>query len=331
VEVLDLCLHPETGEVELHTSPLRPDSGYRVRLGPVPDVHGNPIDTARDEAPFTAALADTGSAAPAAAGAGAATVPSPEAAAPVFLSPRRMSGFRDKLPREHFLPSLGLFAYYPRILTDSVLGDLTSRLEVRADTVPVPVFLSRQSHHEFLLKLGPVALKGQTLRIGFKPPPAAGDTAVRPPAPAAPVPDTAGRGRTPGSGGDGAAKSAAPQSAAWASFTLADTARLGSLSFRQDATAQGSRLVLRLPSAGLEFIRTTPPSEQFQVDSLPPGLYSVVAYRDADADSIWSPGRLAPWTPQDPFVHYADSVSVEAGKTSPAGPAERPIAFPPLP
>jgi hypothetical protein len=119
VEVLDLALHPETGEVELHTSPLRPDSGYVVRLGPVPDVHGNPIDTARDEAPFTAVLADTAgavaaSAAPAPAAsapaASAAATPTPgtpattgaapiattrEEPAPIFLSPRRMTGFRD--------------------------------------------------------------------------------------------------------------------------------------------------------------------------------------------------------------------------------------------
>ena len=67
------------------------------------------------------------------------------------------------------------------------------------------------------------------------------------------------------------------------------------------------------------------------MDSLPAGLYSVEVFKDADADSIWSPGRLTPWTPQDPFVHHADSVSVEAGKTSPVGPAERPIAFPPSP
>jgi hypothetical protein len=329
VEVIDLALHPETGEVELHTSPLRPDSGYVVRLGPVPDVHGNPIDTARDEAPFTAALADTAASAPAAAttptpGTPAATAP--EEAVPIFLSPRRMTGFRDKLPREHVLPSRGLLAYYPRLLTDSVLGELTSRLVVRADTVPVPFFLSRRSHHEFLLKLGPVALKGQALRISFRPPPApAGDTAARP---VAPAPDTAARGATPGAA---PAKGAAAQGATWAAFTLADTARLGSLSFRQDSSARGSRLVLRLPAAGLEFIRTTPPRAEFQVDSLPAGLYSVEAFRDADADSIWGPGRLDPWTPQDPFVHYADSVTVEAGKTSPGGPAERPLAFPPSP
>jgi hypothetical protein len=84
-----------------------------------------------------------------------------------------------------------------------------------------------------------------------------------------------------------------------------------------------------LPLAGLEFIRTTPATDEFTVDSLPSGAYSVEYFRDADADSIWSAGSLRPWTPQDPFVHFADSVAVNPGEAGPGGPSGRVIAFPP--
>lgn len=327
VPVVDICLNPESGEVELYTAPLEPESSYTVQCAAVPDFQGNPIDTSRDEAPFRASLtADSGRApSPATpAGPGASAAPEvPTPAAPIFLGRRRISGIRDRLGRDHVMPARGMLAYYPRILTDSVLADLGARLEVKADTVPVAFFISRVSHHEFSLKLGPLSLRGQALHIGYKGPKPTGAAAGAPPGPESPAsPDPS--------------KVPASPPGPKATFFLADSAKLGSLLFHQDASAQGSLLVLRNHGEVLEYTIATPARDEFGVDSLPAGKYSVEYFRDEDRDSIWSPGRIRPWTPQETFVHYADSVEVRPGGVSAvggasgAGPSGRRLSFPPI-
>ncbi len=87
--------------------------------------------------------------------------------------------------------------------------------------------------------------------------------------------------------------------------------------------------MLRAHFAPLEFTRPVPAREGFTVDSLPPGRYAVGYFRDVDGDSLWSPGRAVPWTPQEPFVHYADTVEVRPGAAGPGGPSGTRLAFPP--
>lgn len=340
VPVLDIGLNPETGEVELLTAPLVPESSYTVQVAAVPDIQGNPIDTARDQAPFKAGLARDQAQGPSTPGApGQATpsapAPSDSAAAsggirpaPIFLGPFKASGLRDKLPRENLIPSRGLSAYYPRILTDSVLADLTKNLEVKSDTVPVTFFLSRINHHEFSLKPGPVALRGQRLQIGFKTPKAPGDTARTLPGPPRPgiAPDTAKPGRIL----PGAPPPQAAPSAPVASFIVADSAKLGALQFLQDVTARGARLVLRSLAAPTERSLVTPLKDDFIVDSLPEGWYSAELFRDADGDGLWNPGKLRPWTPQESFVHFADSLEVKPGGVSATGAYGRKLSFAPV-
>lgn len=342
VPVLDICLNPETGEVELHTAPLEPDSAYRVQLAAVPDIQGNPIDTSRDQAPFKAGLALDQAATPGDSpglttpSAPIPSIPTPSDSAaggsrpaPVFLGPFKASGLRDRLSNANLIPSRGLFAYYPRILTDSVLTDLTKHLEVKSDTLPVTFFLSRISHHEFSLKLGPVALRGQRLQIGFRIPKAPGDTAKALPGPPRPgtPPDTA---RPGGKTLPGAAPFQAAPSAPVAAFMVADSARLGALQFLQDATARGARLVLRSLAAPAERSLVTPLKDDFIVDSLPEGWYSAEVFRDTDGDGLWNPGTLRPWTPQETFVHFADSIEVKPGGVSATGAYGRKLSFTPV-
>ncbi|HLP41100.1 MAG TPA: Ig-like domain-containing protein, partial [Fibrobacteria bacterium] len=170
--VLDVAFDPETGEVDLYTSPLKPDTAWRVSLGPVSDLLGNTLDTSRDEATFAVAFPDTArSAAPPAASA-ASTAGAGSEMGPIFLGSIEASGTRKKLPREAVFPGRGLVARMPRILTDSLLKALSVGLEARIDTVAVPLFLSRVNHHELSLRFGPIPLRGQILTIGPKAAPA---------------------------------------------------------------------------------------------------------------------------------------------------------------
>jgi uncharacterized protein (DUF2141 family) len=316
VAVLSVCLNPTTDEVELQTAPLDVDSAFTVASVSARDPYGNALDTARDEAPFTVdAKIDT-----------APNIPVP-------LGQRRISGLRDKFVFEHFLPARGLTLYHPRLVTDSVLADLRKRLEVKADTVRVAVTPARVSHHEISLRFPPLPLKGQRLSINLKPP----DTAKTASGPTGAVPAGAAPGnpKAPApvpppakSPGDTAHAAPAPAPAVvpvtWANLTLEDSAALGSLKFRMNPSARAARLVLRSLATGLEYGLVTPQAAEVKIDSLPAGWYAADIFRDADADGSWNPGRLKPWTPQEPFAHWADSVEVKAGSAADAAAAARP-------
>jgi hypothetical protein len=86
-------------------------------------------------------------------------------------------------------------------------------------------------------------------------------------------------------------------------------------------------LVLRSLGSGIEVSRITPGQDEFTVDSLPEGWYAAAYFRDADRDTLWNPGRLRPWTPQEDFVLLADSIQVKPGGAG--GPAGARLAFPP--
>ncbi|MDQ3002322.1 MAG: Ig-like domain-containing protein [Fibrobacterota bacterium] len=198
-----------------------------------------------------------------------------------FLGPRKVSGEVPRLPVDKLLPSRGITVFYPRLLGDSTLAWLRSNLVLKVDTLPARWSLARLSHHEFSLQFavtGP--LKGQRLSIALK---------------------------------DSLAKPSVPQTVPVAAFTLADSSKLGSLVFRQDASAYGSRLVICGAGSPWEFSRITPASPEFTVDSLPEGLYSVDYFRDTNGDAIWHPGSLAPWAVQEPYAQWADSVEVKPG------------------
>jgi hypothetical protein len=106
---------------------------------------------------------------------------------------------------------------------------------------------------------------------------------------------------------------------------LADAAKLGSLRFKQDRSAYGSRLVVRSLRAPFEVSRVTPAADTFAVDSLPEGLYAIDYFRDANGDGLWEAGSLAPWAIEEPYVQWADSVEVKAGTSGP-GDGPRPGA-----
>lgn len=332
VPIMDICLNPE-GEVELYTVPLEAESSYVAACGAVPDLMGNPLDTARDESGFKATLADSAAATAGAAAGASAAAPGTQAApaapgalpAPVFLGQRRLTGQREPLSREAVFPSRPLRAYLPRILTDSLLAEITARIEVKSDTVPVTTFVVRVSHHEIDLRLAPFALKGQALHIGYRPPRVAAAPAPLPGAPAAPV------GPAPKPPAPAAPDSTRPVPPAGPRTTLrvADSAELGSLQFRQDPSAHGSVLVLRSLDGSIEAVRVTPAREEFTVDSLPKGPYSAAYFRDMDRDTLWTPGRFRPWTPQEDFVPFADSVEVRPGGVSPGSASGARLAFPP--
>jgi hypothetical protein len=88
---------------------------------------------------------------------------------------------------------------------------------------------------------------------------------------------------------------------------------MGSLRFKQDRSAYGSRLVIRGLAFSLEVSRITPAADEFSVDSLPEGMYAVDYFRDANGDGLWEAGNLSPWTTAEPYVQWADSVEVRAG------------------
>src|SRR5690606_1913978 len=282
IPVQEACLNPVTGEIELATPPLDVNGRYEARIVGLRDMHGNPADTVHDRAIFRAtAQIDT--------------------AKPlmVFLGPRKVSGEMPRLPSDNLIPGRGITVYYPRLLTDSAMAALRNRLIVRIDTLAAPFSIVRQSHHEFRLDIalaGP--LKGQRLSLALK----AEDTtalSAAPAAPAAPVRDSSG------------APNPAALPVAVADFTLADAAKLGSLTLRQEPSAYGSRLVVRGVGSPLEFSQTTPAAEEVKVDSLPAGIYSVDYFRDANGDGLWNPGSLSPWSVQEPYVHWADSLTVK--------------------
>lgn len=330
--VLDACVHPVTGEIELHLAGLDFDSEYVVRCPGLRDVYGNALDSTRGQAAFKVGRAlDT------------------TRAEFFFFGPRKISGEPERLAPDKIIPGRGLAAYYPRLLSDSILTDLKSRLIAKSDTTVVKVNLLRADHHEIAFQFPGLQLKGQRLTLSLKPSPtdtgkhASAPTSTLPPTsavpPAAPgsspgtpapptlaVPPTA-PGSTPGTsapstpGIAGATATAAPANAnpplptsqPIATLPLADSAKLGSLKFRQSPSAFGSRLILRALSSTMEFSRQTPTTEEFTFDSLPEGWYAVDYFRDANGDGIWNPGSLAPWNVQEPYVEWADSVEVKPG------------------
>ena len=316
VPLQDICLNPVTGEVELQTPPLDADSQYVASCPGLRDIYGNLADTARDQAGFRVGR-DIDTSKP----------------AMTFLGPRRISGEAPRLPADGVQPGRGITVHYTRLLSDSTLAWLRANLVIKLDTLPAIWSLARVSHHEFALTLpSNTVLKGQRLSIGLiglKPDTTAlkaAPSATIAPAQASPqAPKTLPEAKTPqtpsqtpATAKDSAkAKPAAPQPIPVAAFGLADTAKLGSLKFRQAPSAYGSRLVIRAVASSLEFSRVTPAIGEFVVDSLPEGFYAVDYFRDTNGDAVWHPGSLAPWAIQEPYVQWADSVEVKARQVSP--------------
>ena len=295
IPVADVCVNPTSGEVEIATAPLDPDSQYVAACPGVRDGFLNPVDSARSLAVFKADTArDTAK------------------AEFTLLGARRVSGESPKMPLDVFFPRQGLRVYYPRLLLDSTLGWLRANLRIKLDTVPVTWTLQRISQHEFSLSFpGDTPLKGQRLSIAILADSTARAAAAAVPKPSAPAPS---------SPKDSLAKTVPvspivvpPPTVPIATLTLADAAKLGSLKFKQDKSAFGSRLVLRGIAMPWEFTRITPAAEEVVVDSLPEGFYAVDYFRDTNGDGVWHSGSLAPWAIAEPYAEWADSVEVKAG------------------
>lgn len=310
--ILDVCLNPLSGEIEIATPPLDRDSQYLASCAGLRDPNGNLADTSHNRAAFKAdtAARDTAK------------------AEPVFLGPRKVSGEVPRLPPNGLTPGAVLTAYFPRLLTDSLQAWLRAHLQAKLDTAPLAYTLERISHHEFSLKFPPLTLKGQRLVLALK-----SDSVATPlmgsapgpgtSAPAAPAPGTTATGARPPSApatatpatvrSDSAARAATPAATPWAGFVLADAAKMGALKFKQDRSAYGSRLVVRALASPFEVSRITPSADEVSVDSLPEGFYAVDYFRDTNGDAVWESGNLSPWTLGEPYVQWADSVEVKAG------------------
>lgn len=308
--IQDICLNPVSGEVELHVGALDPDSAYEASCAGLRDPFGNLADSARSRATFKADTArDTSK------------------TEMIFLGPRKINGEAPRLPLERFVPSRGMLVYHPRLLTDSMLTWLRAKLVAKVDTLPLAWTATRASHHEFWLQFAwTQPLKGQRLTLGLLPDSVPAAAAGKPtPAPTSPVAPTAPKPALPTAKDSLPAKPAVPQPAVFATFTVADAAKFGSVKFRQDRTAFGSRLVLRALGAPWEITRMTPASEEVVVDSVPDGYYAVDYFRDMNGDGVWQPGSLSPWAIQEPYVQWADSVEVKAGGVN-RGDGKRPGA-----
>jgi uncharacterized protein (DUF2141 family) len=158
IPVQDVCLNPASGEVELSTPPLDPDSVYVASCEGLRDAYGNLVDTARSRSEFKVGR-DQDTAKPDL----------------VFLGPRKVSGEVPRLPAENILPSRPITVYYPRLLDDSTRNWLRANLIVKLDTVAMAWTLVRLNHHEFSLQVPITApLKGQRLSFTWK----AADTAA---------------------------------------------------------------------------------------------------------------------------------------------------------
>ncbi|MDB5104721.1 MAG: hypothetical protein JWP91_2410 [Fibrobacteres bacterium] len=301
--VQDVCLNPATGEIELSTMPLDPDSQYVAYCPGLRDLYGNLADTLKARAAFPVGRAvDTAK------------------PAMTFLAPRKVTGEVPRLPVDNLLPSRGITVYYSRLLSDSTLNWLRTNLVLKADTAEARWTLARLNHHEFSLTLAlGVPLKGQRLGIGLKPDSAALKASVPAAKPAtATVPASPAIPKVPAPSGKDSVRAApaVPQPIPVAAFTLVDAAKLGSLKFSQDPSAYGTRLVIRGAVSPIEYSRVTPAAAEFIVDSLPEGFYAVDYFRDTNGDGVWHPGSLAPWAVQEPYVQWADSVEVKAGGVS---------------
>ncbi len=269
IPVLEVCVHPVTGEVELHTAPLFADSQYVVSCVGLTDPYGHPLDSARSRAPFRV----TGTA---------------DTAYPtmIFLGPRKVNGEPEKIGMDKLMPNRGLAIYFPKLLTDSVMANLKSRLVVKADSSPVSYTLLRANHHEFAIQMPSIKLAGQRLQFSL-------------------LPYRADTGNYRADTG----KASPP--VPFASYTLMDATKLGSLKFTTEPSAFGSRMVLRSLSSPAEFSRLVPSVQEFVWDSLPEGWYALDYFRDANGDGIWNPGSLTPWSVQEPYVMWTDSLEVK--------------------
>ncbi len=304
IPVLEICTHPVTGEVELRTAPLEVDSQYVLSCPGLKDASGNSMDSARSSATFRISKAtDT---------------THPEL---IVFGPRKVNGDQEKLGPDHLIPSRGLAAYYPRLLSDSTFADLKIRFGAKADTTPLALTLIRVNHHEFAIQISTLALKGQRLQFILKP------SSTDKPAVIKSLVDSSHKGRLEQKDTTKLAQIAPPpQPITVASFSIADATKLGSLKFQQQPNAYGSKLILRSLSSPAEFSRPTPPSQEFVWDSLPEGWYAVDYFRDANGDGIWNPGSVSPWSVQEPYVMWADSIEVKPGGMSSA---KHKLAWPP--
>lgn len=275
VRLLDICMHPQTGEIEIHPEPLAMDSEFVISVTGLKDVYGNDIDTSHAKISFKVGKEkDT------------------TKIETVFFGPRKINGEQEKIGMDNLIPSRGFGLYYPHLLNDSTWADLKSHLVVKADTTPLSNQFIRINHHEFAIQFPQIALKAQRLSISLK-----SDTSKIVAKDSSKHDST----KTP-------INTALPMGV----FTLADSSHLGSLKFKQDASAYGSRIVLRSLFSPQEYSRTTPLAEEFSVDSLPEGFYAVDYFRDANGDGLWNPGSLMPWNVQEPYVQLQDSVEVKS-------------------
>ncbi len=303
IPILDVNVHPVTGDIELFTSALEIDSTYLLTCPGIKDEYGKRIDSARGQSKVVIGQnLDTAK------------------TEFIFFGPRKINGQSEKIIPDHLIPSHGLALYTSKLLSDSNFADLKNRFFVKLDTTLVSSTLNRSNPHVLSMQFSTIPLKGQRLQFSLK----SIDSLKTGPkvsevkksldsAKANPVKKDSVNSANPSP-----TPIALPSSIILATFTLADQTHLGSLPFSQHPSAFGSTLVLYNLTSPTEFSRRTPPQENFIWDSLPEGNYSADYFRDANGDGIWNPGSLSPWTVEEPMVHLSDSLEVKSPATKEA-------------
>lgn len=174
-------------------------------------------------------------------------------------------------------------------LSDSAFTALQTDLSVRADSLVLPVTLSRQGPYALSLTWKAWPATAKALYVG---------QASKSPLPtdtSRPAPKVSPIGRVNWLEKDqgGAVKiTLGPRYQGWTAWM----SRKGSLDTR----------VQRLPTA------------ENRVESLLPGVWRLWLWGDQDGDGAWHPGRLHPWQSQEPAIAWPDTVLIKAGEE--AGP-----------
>ena len=86
-------------------------------------------------------------------------------------------------------------------------------------------------------------------------------------------------------------------------FQIGGSSRYPAVVSLQPANASNEHAsTLTLESAGL-----------YEFQGIIPGEYVLKAFLDRDGNGVWSPGRLRPFKPAEPFAVYPEEITIRSG------------------
>ena len=194
-----------------------------------------------------------------------------------FIKDPDASGLTSMGNSETLLPGTRFRLMSSRLLSPSRWKMLEERLEVRIDTIPVNPLLKKIGPLEFSLTLQAFVKPGARLTFRLRPI----------------LPDTVfthfGTGK------------------------MLDSTSMGGIQFKAPTDKQDWTFLLQpLPVTG-EGLPGKRVSDSLVFNPVIIGKYRLVAYKDQNRDGFWSPGRLRPWTEQEPFSLVLDSLEIPGG------------------